>query len=181
MAMADGVENETRAIPYGYLTVQKAVYHGGVAAEPRAWDDAVFPALLRAAWAAYGAAIRQALTEVGCDDIPRNGLFVLGAIAHTGAPLGKIVLELGMSKQAAGQLVDTLVARRYLDRSVDPSDRRRLTIRLTRRGEAAAAVIRSTISRIDALLVSRVGPEYVAHARATLAALAGGAHTDDDG
>lgn len=141
--------------------------------------EVVFPALLRAAWAAYGTAIRDALAEVGCDDIPRNGLYVLGAIARTGAPLGQIVSELRVSKQAAGQLVDTLVSRSYLERSIDPADRRRLTIALTDRGEEAAAVIRSTIDRVDALLESRVGAEYVAHTRATLAALAEGPRIDD--
>ena len=45
--------------------------------------------------------------------------------------------ELGVSKQAAGQLVDTLVLRGYLERSVDPEDRRRLTLTLTERGMAA--------------------------------------------
>jgi DNA-binding MarR family transcriptional regulator len=134
-------------------------------------DEVAFPALLRAARAAYGSAIRESLAEAGCDDVPRNGSYVIGAIARTGAPLSQIIRELGVSKQAAGQLVDTLVMRGYLDRSVDPGDRRRLTISLTERGHAAAAVIRSAIDRVDAALVDRVGQEYVRHARVTLAAL----------
>jgi DNA-binding MarR family transcriptional regulator len=134
-------------------------------------DEVAFPALLRAARTAYGSAIRESLAEAGCDDVPRNGSYVIGAIARTGAPLGQIIKELGVSKQAAGQLVDTLVMRGYLDRSVDPEDRRRLTISLTERGHAAAAVIRSAIDQVDASLVDRVGQEYVRHARVTLAAL----------
>ena len=98
-----------------------------------------FPALLRAARRTYGSAVRAALAEAGCDDMPRNGSYVVGAIDRTGAPLSQIITELGVSKQAAGQLVDTLVARGYLDRSPDPDDRRRLTITLTERGHAAAA------------------------------------------
>jgi DNA-binding MarR family transcriptional regulator len=129
------------------------------------------PALLRAARTAYGSAIRRALAEVGCDDVPRNGIYVVGAIARTGAPLARIIDELGVSKQSAGQLVDTLVTRGYLDRSVDPEDRRRLTIRLTERGAAAGAVIRAAVDELDAELAGRVGPEYVAHTRVTLASL----------
>jgi DNA-binding MarR family transcriptional regulator len=140
--------------------------------EDRDWfDDVAFPVLLRAARTAYGSAIRQALTDVGCDDMPRNGSFVIGAIARTGAPLSEIIKGLGVSKQAAGQLVDTLVTRGYLDRSPDPEDRRRLTVTLTERGRAAAVVIRSVIERVDADLAGRVGAEHVAHTRATLAAL----------
>jgi len=134
-------------------------------------DELAFPALLRAARTTYGSAIRESLAEAGCDDVPRNGSYVIGAIARTGAPLSQIIKELGVSKQAAGQLVDTLVMRGYLGRSVDPEDRRRLTISLTERGHAAAAVIRSAIDRVDAALVDRVGQEYVRHARVTLAAL----------
>lgn len=143
-------------------------------------DEVAFPALLRGARAAYGSAIRESLAEAGCDDVPRNGSYVIGAIARAGAPLSQIIRELGVSKQAAGQLVDTLVMRGYLDRSVDPEDRRRLTISLTDRGHAAAAVIRSAVERVDAGLIDRVGPEYVAHARVTLAALIEGNHDTEE-
>jgi DNA-binding MarR family transcriptional regulator len=129
------------------------------------------PALLRAARAAYGSAIREALADVGCDDMPRNGSYVVGAISRTGAPLSDIVGWLAVSKQAAGQLIDTLVTRGYLDRSADPEDRRRLIVRLTDRGEAAAAVIRSAVDGVDAALVGRVGAARVEHTRATLASL----------
>lgn len=129
------------------------------------------PALLRAARRTYGTAIREALAEAGLDDIPRNGIFVIGAIARSGAPLSEIINQLGASKQAAGQLVDTLVLRGYLDRSIDPRDRRRLRVTLTGRGQAAATVIRSTVDRVDAALAATVGDENVARTRATLAAL----------
>jgi DNA-binding MarR family transcriptional regulator len=133
--------------------------------------DMAFPALLRAAGRTYGIAVRAALADAGCDDMPRNGAFVVGAIARTGAPLSEIITGLGVSKQAASQLVDALVLRNYLDRSPDPQDRRRLTITLTERGRATAGVIRAAVDRVDAELVRRVGPEPVAHTRATLAAL----------
>ncbi len=138
----------------------------------RNWHDGVsFPALLRAARTTYALAIREALIGAGHDDVPRNGIYVIGAIARTAAPLSQIIKELGVSKQAAGQLVDLLVLRGYLDRSVDAEDRRRLTVTLTERGRAAAAVSRSAVELLDAELAKRVGLEYVAHTRATLAAL----------
>jgi DNA-binding MarR family transcriptional regulator len=54
---------------------------------------------------------------------------------------------------------------------VDPEDRRRLTISLTERGHAAAAMVRSAVDEVGGELESRVGSEYVEHTRATLAAL----------
>lgn len=128
--------------------------------------------LLRTARAAYGAAVRAALAEAGFDDMPRQGGFVVTVIASTGAPLSQVIGGLRMSKQAGGQLVDSLVTRGYLDRAVDPADRRRLTVSLTERGMAAADVVRSVVRRISDELDDRVGPEYVAHARITVAALA---------
>ena len=96
------------------------------------------PALLRHARTAYGLAMRGALAKAGYDDIPKNGLYVIGGLAlqSCGHPLSQLIDELGLSKQAAGQLVDTLVARGYLERAVDDDDRRRL--RQGRRGAARA-------------------------------------------
>jgi DNA-binding MarR family transcriptional regulator len=132
------------------------------------------PALLRAARSTYGRAIRGALEAAGCDDVPRNGLFAIGAIAGTGMQLSEIIGRLSLSKQAAGQLVDTLVVRGYLERSVDPEDRRRLLVHLTDRGQAAGVVIGSAVDRIEAALVARLGADHVRHTRVTLAALADG-------
>ena len=96
------------------------------ATEPGPWyDEIAFPALLRAARTTYGDAIRAALVEIGCADVPRNGAFVLGAVARHGAPMGDVVRGLGVSKQAGSQVVDTLVVRGYLERTPDPDDRRR--------------------------------------------------------
>jgi DNA-binding MarR family transcriptional regulator len=138
----------------------------------RAADEPiVFAALLRAARFAYGNAIRESLLEAGLDDIPKNGIFVIGAISRTGAPLAEIIDSLGVSKQSAGQIVDTLALRGYIERKVDPGDRRRLTVTLTARGRAAAATARAAVERIDAALLKKVGREHVAHTRATLHAL----------
>jgi len=134
-------------------------------------DDVPLPAFLRAARTTYGSAMRAALAEAGCDDIPGNGMFVIGALARFGTPLSQIIRDLRVTKQAAGQLVDTLVLRGYLERDVDPADRRRLTLTLTERGKAAAEAQRSAVDQVDVELLKRVGPDYIAHTRATLGAL----------
>jgi DNA-binding MarR family transcriptional regulator len=135
------------------------------------YADWSLPALLRVARRTYGSAIGQALAELEFGDLPRNGAFVVGGIARSGAPLSEIIEHLGVSKQAAGQLVDTLVTRGYLDRAVDDRDRRRLTVTLTERGRNAAAAIRSAVDRVDARLLEKVGDRSVAHTRAALVAL----------
>jgi DNA-binding MarR family transcriptional regulator len=131
------------------------------------------PALLRHARTAYGFAMRKALEDAGYDDIPRNGLYVIGGLALGAGdvPLAALIRDLRISKQAAGQLVDTLVNRGYLARAVDERDRRRLVVTLTDRGRAAAATQTAARQRVDAQLLAKVGPECVAHTRAALAAL----------
>jgi DNA-binding MarR family transcriptional regulator len=137
-------------------------------------DEVAFPALLRHARYTYGAAMRQALAESGFDDLPKNGPYVIGGLALQSEdhPLSELIEELRISKQAAGQLVDTLVMRGYLERIVDVEDRRRLVIRLTERGRAAAAAQAEARQKIDRELLSRVGPEHVRTTRRTLAVLA---------
>ncbi len=129
------------------------------------------PALLRSARRTYGSAIRAALAEVGCDDMPGNGPNLIGGVARGGSPLGAITQKLGVSKQAAGQLVDTLVVRGYLERAPDPDDRRRLTVTLTARGRQAADASRRAVAAVDTGLAERVGDESVTRARAVLGAL----------
>lgn len=130
------------------------------------------PGLLRAARRTYSLATRAALADAGFDDVPTNGPYVLASLVHGDAPLSSVIADLGLSKQATGQLVDTLVTRGYLDRSVDPADRRRLTVTLTERGAAAAAAVRAAVARVDAALAEQVGAGDLAVTRATLAALA---------
>jgi DNA-binding MarR family transcriptional regulator len=134
-------------------------------------DGTALPVLMRGAGLAYAAAVRQALAEVGYDDLPRDGAFVLSVIAPPGVPLGTVIERLGISKQAAGALVDKLADRNYLRRVADPWDRRQHRVRLTARGADAAAVIRGAVEQVDAKLVARVGEEYLAHTLATLTTL----------
>ena len=139
----------------------------------RSENEPSIPALLRRAQATYAAALRGALDDAGYDDIPQNGLYVIGGLARHrgGKPLSALIEELGMSKQAAGQFVDTLVVRGYLRREPDPDDRRRLSISLTDRGRGAAKVIGAARADIDDALLARVGAKDVEHMRRALAAL----------
>jgi DNA-binding MarR family transcriptional regulator len=119
--------------------------------------------------------MRRALEDAGYEDIPRNGMYVIGGLAAGagGVPLGQLVKELAVSKQAAGQLVDALVLRGYLDRTVDAEDRRKLTVTLTERGRAVAAIQGEVIRKIDAELAARVGKDDILVARRVLAELMG--------
>jgi len=134
-------------------------------------DEPAIPALLRAARGAYGRAIQARLAAAGFDDLPRNGPFVLGGMANRGASAGDLVRQLGVSKQAAGQLIDVLALRGYLERRPDLEDRRRMTIVLTERGRAAAAAVRAGVMEVDGELASRLTATQLAAFRTGLVEL----------
>src|ERR1700753_510285 len=123
-------------------------HHNG----PGDGDEVAIPALMRAARGSYAAAINDRLEAAGIDDLPRHGAFVLGGMALHGGSAADMIGGLGISKQRASQLVDTLVLRGYLAREVNAEDRRRTTILLTDRGRAAAAEVRAAVERGDAEL-----------------------------
>lgn len=135
-------------------------------------DDVVLPALLRAARGCYSNAIRASLRAHGFHDLPRNGPHVLGGLVNQGEQIGNLVHELDISKQAASQLVDTLVVRGYLKRSTDPADRRRVVLEPTEKGVAAADAVRVAVRAVDAELRQMITPDELAGMRAGLIALA---------
>jgi DNA-binding MarR family transcriptional regulator len=128
-------------------------------------------ALMRAARSTYAGAIRGPLAESGFEDVPRGGVFALAAIGLAEVSGGQLGRWLGVSKQAVSQLLDTLVLRGYVERSVDPLDRRRMRLTLTDRGTQVATLCRETVERIEHRIAETVGPAYVEHTRATLLAL----------
>ena len=136
-------------------------------------NDVSLPVLLRHAHRTYGSAMRLALAAAGYDDIPKNGLYVIGGLESRGGghPLSQLIGQLGISKQAAGQLVDALVIRGYLKRDIDSEDRRKLTVGLTARGRAAAKAQAAAIAEVDAELLAGVGAKDVGRLRRMLSAL----------
>jgi DNA-binding MarR family transcriptional regulator len=83
-----------------------------------------------------------------------------------------MIHALGVTKQAASQLIDTLVIRGYLARQVNPDDRRRVLIELTERGQAAVVAVRAAIEDVDSELAEMISPTELAGLRTGLAALA---------
>lgn len=147
------------------------------------YKEVSIPAMLRQARSTYGKAMRSALEQCGYDDIPLNGLYIIGGLAldDDQLPLRELVKQLGITKQGAGQLVDALVMRGYVSRTVDANDRRQLIVALTERGRAAAEVQGHARDRIDAELLNRVSDADVLATRRTLAALIMMQHEGDGG
>lgn len=79
---------------------------------------------------------RLELAERGHEDVRPMHDFALHAIlsgADTASALGR---RMAVSKQAAAETIGTLESRGYLLRETDPTDRRRVRLRVTERGLA---------------------------------------------
>jgi DNA-binding MarR family transcriptional regulator len=128
-------------------------------------------ALMRAAGKTYVIAVRTPLAQSGFDDLPRDGVYTISAIAAGDASPADLGGRLGISKQAVSQLLDSLVLRGYVERSIDTVDRRRMRLTLTDRGKEVAAVCRRAIDRVERRVAAMVGEERIDHTRQTLEAL----------
>jgi DNA-binding MarR family transcriptional regulator len=145
---------------------------GTASGSPVPDEETNIPVLLRGARGSYAHTIAAFLAEAECDDLPQNGPFVLGGMASHRASAVDMIRGLGVTRQAASQLIDTLVVRGYLSREVNPADRRRLNIELTERGRAAAEAIGAAIGQVDEELAAMITPAELAGLVAGLTALA---------
>ena len=73
------------------------------------------------------------------------------------ARLSDLSQRLGVSKQAAGQLVEELESEGLVQREADPADRRARRVRLTPRGKRVVADVRGLHASFDAALEARLG------------------------
>ncbi|MGH2718408.1 MAG: MarR family transcriptional regulator [Actinomycetota bacterium] len=129
------------------------------------------PTLMRRARGAYAQSIRAELHALGIEDLPRNGAFLLAGIDTAGGPRADLPAELGVTKQAVSQVVETLVNRGYLTRQPDGGDRRRVALQLTDRGREVVEAVGRGVEAVDRQLAERVAPEQVEAMRAALLAL----------
>lgn len=131
-------------------------------------ENLSFPSLLRAVRARYVRTIRVVLLREGFVDLPRDGAYLLRAIENEGTSLSDIVGSLTISKQSATQLVNSMVHRGYIERRVDPDDRRRARLAPTPRGILATGAVRLAIDQVDREIDELVGSSAVAAVRSTL-------------
>jgi len=134
--------------------------------------DLTTPALLRSARGAFAQAMRAALADVGVTDLPRNGAFILAGIDANGGPRTDLPEELGVTKQAVSNAIESLVVKGYVERSTDQADRRRIALELTDDGQTVVDAVVRGIRTVDDELRSRVGRDQADAMRAGLLALA---------
>jgi DNA-binding MarR family transcriptional regulator len=110
----------------------------------------------------------------GFDDLGRSDGYVFRALAAGPRTVSDLAVRLGISKQGAGQIIEDMERRGYVERRADPSDGRARLVFLSARAEAALGVARDFHQAYERRLARRCGRDTVAALRAALEAMAGG-------
>nr|WP_243655093.1 MarR family transcriptional regulator [Nocardia alba] len=127
--------------------------------------NADLPLLLLAAAAEVTQVVNAGVAAAGFTDIRPTHGFAFVRMAPDGATVGEIAEHLGVTKQAASQLVDELVTKGYADRNPHPRDARARLITLTERGwactraadAALAELTRNWSDNLGAATLTQVG------------------------
>jgi DNA-binding MarR family transcriptional regulator len=122
--------------------------------------------------------LREGLARKGFEDTGRSDGYVFRALAAGPLTISELAGLLGMTKQGAGQIVDDMERRGYLDRQPDPRDGRARLLGLTTRGQDALAAARAFHRRYERRLIRTHGPEALATLRAVVGTMAGATLSD---
>jgi DNA-binding MarR family transcriptional regulator len=96
---------------------------------------------------------------------------LLNSLGPEGSRITTLAAELGMTKQAMGELIDDLESNGYLERTSDPDDRRARIIRFTDQGQRALALAFEIMPAIERKYAELVGAERYSSAKKAMADL----------
>jgi DNA-binding MarR family transcriptional regulator len=130
--------------------------------------------LLLLAYQEFVRQLGEAHEKAGFDDLGGSDGFVFRTLANGPLTVSDLAARLQISKQGAGQIVDDMQRRGYVESRPDPDDRRARLISLSPRGAQALAEARRFHRSYERRLVRQHGPEPVADLRRMLEAMAGG-------
>src|ERR1700678_1772674 len=91
------------------------------------------PELMRIARGSYKRAADAQLAAGGFEDLPTASGYVLAYIADDEESIAEMIEGLGIKKREFSQLLDALLLRGYITRSIDPKDGT-VALALTERG-----------------------------------------------
>ena len=111
------------------------------------------------------------LKAAGYDDLrPVHG-FAFQSLGAEGSTSSELAERLGMTKQAAGQMVDYLEARGYVERREHPQGGRRRLVVLTGKGRRHLAEAGAILRTLESEWADRIGPERLQALRCDLVTL----------
>ena len=108
------------------------------------------------------------LAARGYDDLGTSDGYVFRALAQTPLTTSALAGRLGITKQGAGQIVEDMTRRGYLESTPHPDDARARLLTLSARGRSALSSARAFHRSFERALVRRHGAGAVAALRGIL-------------
>ena len=121
-----------------------------------------FGILLGLAYQAFVVELRDDLERAGLGGLGRADGYVFRALDQHPLTVSELATRLGVTKQAAGQIVSDMEERSLVSRRPDPDDGRARLLELTPEGRRALRRARAFHRRFEARLGRELGPEVVA-------------------
>ncbi|OZM69979.1 MarR family transcriptional regulator [Amycolatopsis antarctica] len=136
------------------------------------------PALLALTFRALMDEVHERIAAEGFDGVrPAHGFAFQFLSVRGGAGVVELGEHLGVTKQAAVQLVDELERRGYVERRPHPSDRRARTVVLTERGRHCIDRVVAVSAEIEQRWATLIGPGELDAVRTGLGAFVADAGT----
>lgn len=124
--------------------------------------------LLVEATRTYEAALNRDLRAALDPDLRPAHYAVFRHLSPEGSRVTALADAAGMTQQAMGELITHLERRGYVERRVDPSDKRARLVMTTESGRAAVAFAADRLAELDGKLSAALGVDAVAGLRAAL-------------
>ena len=119
-------------------------------------------ALMATAWSILVDDLQTELARVGYADIrPAHG-FAFQLLAPDGATGNELAEHLGITKQAASQMIDFLEGHGYVERRPHPSDKRGKLVVLTQKGWDCIHAVETIFATLQQRWIGILGPERMA-------------------
>jgi DNA-binding MarR family transcriptional regulator len=135
-------------------------------------DPLDFGVLLNLAFNTFKEALDADLAAAGFDDIGSSFGYVFRLLDRGPCNLSELATQLGMSAPGALKVVEDMVRKGYVSRTLDRGDRRVRRLALTDRARAALLRARQFHRRYESELAQRLGVRKVEATRHVLASMA---------
>jgi DNA-binding MarR family transcriptional regulator len=124
-------------------------------------------ALARLSWVGQ---MTSRLEELGYEGFRRGDAATMRVLSRGPLPVGRLGTVLGVTRQAARKVADTLEQRGYVTTERDAHDARQLNITLTAVGRDYARAVIAVTEQLNREVAGRVSPAQLAAADAVLRA-----------
>ena len=134
--------------------------------------------LIATTWSILVEELQTELAKVGYGDIRPSHGFAFQLFAPNGTTGNELAEHLGVTKQAASQMIDYLEERGYVARKPHPTDKRGKLVVLTQKGWDCIQAVETIFATIEKRLSEVLGDEHMDILRADLRRLIRAANSD---